>query len=136
MSFLSPKETASGINLVNKRRYPRTSCECYAQIMPLGSQLGGVNHGLSHDLGEGGVKIRTFRQLPVESRVMVQLGCPEQEESIKVTGSVVWTSQVYAQDQWLMGIRFTDVNDSARARIQNLTSLVSIDPELEDSSPA
>lgn len=129
MNFLQSRESSADTNLINKRRFPRTECECYAQVQSLRPQFGGINHGLSHDLGEGGVQIRTFRHLPVDSRVMVQLGCPEEAETIKVMGSVVWTSQVYAQDQWLMGIAFTDVNETTKARIQKLTKPVSIDPE-------
>ncbi len=117
-------ESASSMD---NRRFLRASCECYAQVQALPPRLGGINHGLSEDISEGGIKIRTFRQLPVDSNVLVQLSCGSCSDSLKVVGSVVWASRADDQDQWVIGISFSDINDRARTQLMELSYPVSID---------
>ncbi|MBK1617392.1 hypothetical protein CKO42_02760 [Lamprobacter modestohalophilus] len=127
-STMSERQSA----MMENRRFKRSAIECYAQLQLSPHQYGGVNHGLSQDLSEGGVKIRTFSQLPVDSSVVIHLGCSDNSEPLTMSGSVVWTSRDDGQEQWVIGIAFTDINDGTRKRLQQIHAPVSINQDDED----
>ncbi|WPL17745.1 hypothetical protein Thiowin_02784 [Thiorhodovibrio winogradskyi] len=117
-------------DLSEKRRYERTTRECYARVKMFPETYGGINHGMTEDISEGGVRIRTFHKPQVDADVLVQLGCENQADLLKLKGSVVWATQSGSGDQWVVGISFSDINDHAKQRLQQLGDPVSINNPL------
>ncbi|MCF7977198.1 MAG: PilZ domain-containing protein [Chromatiaceae bacterium] len=131
-SAMSERQDQCQSSMMESRRFKRSAVECYAQLQMSPHQYGGVNYGLSQDLSEGGVKIRTFSQLPVDSSVVIHLGCSDESEPLTMSGSVVWASRDEGQEQWVVGIAFTDINDGTRQRLQQINAPVSINQDDED----
>jgi Tfp pilus assembly protein PilZ len=75
---------------------------------------------LGRNISEGGLQVWADRMFAVRSRVLVEMEAPEIPEGIQAVGSVVWVSPSTAEERWLLGIEFSDVGDTALARIRSL----------------
>ncbi len=112
------------INEHERRGFERIPWECHARLLPLSLEPTlptlGLHHGLGRDISEGGLQVWSNRLFPVKSRLLLEMEAPEIPEGIQAVGSVVWISPTTSQDQWCLGIEFSDVGESARARIRDL----------------
>jgi type IV pilus assembly protein PilZ len=71
----------------------------------------------TRDVNEGGLFIHTDEPCGVDSIVSLQFSVPGIDEPIRTRGRVVWAAQGDAPG---MGIEFEDLDDAARARINQL----------------
>jgi hypothetical protein len=113
---------------IEQRRFVRTSRACYARVEVINPQVDHVSHGLTQDICAGGVKVLSFRPIPPDANVIVHIGCEDEAEALKMTGSVVWTSQTKDQQQWLAGISFSESHQQALSRLQQLSRPSPINP--------
>ncbi|RKT47683.1 PilZ domain-containing protein [Thiocapsa rosea] len=108
----------------DRRSYERVSWGYHARLMQLGSDAGGSAPGMHQVLGrnisEGGLQVWADRMFAVRSRLLVEMETPEISEGIQAVGSVVWVAPSTAEERWLLGIEFSDVGDTALARIRSL----------------
>ncbi|MCF7977197.1 MAG: PilZ domain-containing protein [Chromatiaceae bacterium] len=100
------------------RRFVRKEVPCYARLELLPRKYGGIYHGFSHNLSVGGVKVRTFQQLRVDSNVLVQLCCSEDVDPLTLSGAVVWTSRDAWNEQWEFGIAFANLDHGILQRLK------------------
>ncbi|MBK1617391.1 hypothetical protein CKO42_02755 [Lamprobacter modestohalophilus] len=105
---------------IASRRDVRTVVACYARLELLPRKYGGICHGISHDLSKGGIKVRMFQKLRVDSRVLVQLCCSENVNPLTMSGAVVWTSLDAWNEQWLYGIAFADPDHGISQRFKEM----------------
>ncbi|WP_201220814.1 PilZ domain-containing protein [Halochromatium roseum] len=108
------------------RRSVRTDVLCYARLELLPRKYGGIYHSLSHNLSCGGVKVRTFQQLRVDSSVLVKLCCSEEADPLTLSGAVVWVSRDAWNEQWEFGIAFTDLDLGIMQRLQAMNKAFDI----------
>jgi hypothetical protein len=108
----------------DRRSYERVSWEHHARLMQLGSDAGSSDPGmhpvLGRNISEGGLQVWADCMFAVRSRLLVEMEAPEIPEGIQAVGSVVWVSPSTAEERWLLGIEFSDVGDTALARIRSL----------------
>ena len=108
----------------DRRSYERVSWDCHARLMQLGSDAvggaAGMHPVLGRNISEGGLQVWADRMFAVRSRLLVEMEAPGIPEGIQAVGSVVWVSPSTAQERWLLGIEFSDVGDTALARIRSL----------------
>lgn len=108
----------------DRRGYERVYWECHARLMQLGSEavdnIPGMHQVLGRNISEGGLQVWADRLFAVRSRLLVEMEAPEIPEGIQAVGSVVWVSPSTSEERWLLGIEFSDVGDTALARIRSL----------------
>ncbi|MFB1489946.1 MULTISPECIES: PilZ domain-containing protein [unclassified Thiocapsa] len=112
------------ISEADRRSYERVSWDCHARLVQLGSDADGGAPGmhvvLGRNISEGGLQVWADRLFAVRSRLLVEMEAPEIPEGIQAVGSVVWVSPSTGEERWLLGIEFSDVGDTALARIRLL----------------
>ncbi|QVL48840.1 MAG: PilZ domain-containing protein [Thiocapsa sp.] len=108
----------------DRRSYERVSWDCHARLVQLGSDahggVPGMHAVLGRNISEGGLQVWADRMFAVRSRLLVEMEAPEIPEGIQAVGSVVWVSPSTGEECWLLGIEFSDVGDTALARIRSL----------------
>lgn len=80
----------------------------------------GMHDVTGQDISEGGLRVCTDRLFALQSRLLVEMESPELPKGIQAVGSVAWISPSPGDDQWCLGIEFSDVGDHALASIRNL----------------
>jgi Tfp pilus assembly protein PilZ len=109
---------------VDRRSYERVAWDSQARLMQLGSETGdsvpGMHQVLGRNISEGGLQVWADRLFSVRSRLLVEMEVPGIPVGIQAVGSVVWVSPSSPDVRWILGIEFSDVGDTARARIQSL----------------
>jgi len=109
---------------VDRRSYERVAWDSQARLMQLGSETGdsvpGMHQVLGRNISEGGLQVWANRLFSVRSRLLVEMEVPGIPVGIQAVGSVVWVSPSSPDERWILGIEFSDVGDTARARIQSL----------------
>lgn len=75
-------------------------------------------HLLPEDLSESGLRLLSPELFPVKSRLLLDLDSENPGSSIRAVGRVVWASQLPDQDEWHIGIEFSELSDSCRARVR------------------
>lgn len=110
-----------------RRGTQRVSWECQARLLPLAleprASTLGLHHVIGHDIGEGGLQVRSSRLFPLRSSLLVEMQASDHPEGIQAVGSVAWISPTSSEHQWNLGIEFSDVGDHALNSIRTLMSL-------------
>jgi hypothetical protein len=91
------------------------------QILPLIPKIPvlGIEQVWGQDLSECGLQVKSKRALPLQTTVLIEMRIPECNEGIQVMGEVSWISPA-TDNQWRLGIAFSDVGESARHSIRTL----------------
>lgn len=76
------------------------------------------------DVNEGGLFIETDQPRPPGTAVLLQFRIPGCESPIKVRGRVVWTSVERPAEVSGMGIEFENLDERARAKINNVVRML------------
>jgi len=79
-----------------------------------------VWHLVPEDLSEGGLRLSSPEVFPVQSRLLLEFDTEPPGGPIRAFGTVVWIAQVPFQDQWRVGVEFSDVTDGRRTRLQGI----------------
>lgn len=79
-------------------------------------------HLLPEDLSESGLRLSSPELFPVESRLLLTLDTETPSVPIRTVGIVVWVAQVQYQDHWNIGVAFSDVSGSGRARLRRIVA--------------
>ena len=69
------------------------------------------------DIGAGGVCLIAERQLPVSTKLELEINFPDIGGSILTSGRVVWMRQVAKAGRYMLGIEFTGIDEALRKRI-------------------
>ena len=69
------------------------------------------------DIGAGGVCLTTEEQLPVSTKLELEINFPDIGGSILTSGRVVWTKQVAKTSRYMMGVEFAGIDEALRKRI-------------------
>lgn len=69
------------------------------------------------DIGAGGVCLITEKQLPVSTKLELEINFPDIGGSILTSGRVVWMKQVAKTSRYMLGIEFTGIDEVLRKRI-------------------
>lgn len=64
-------------------------------------------NALTKDISPGGVRIMTHVQIPVGARLRLEIVLSRRRRRIRVNGVVRWTSSLYEDDLFEMGVEFT-----------------------------
>jgi c-di-GMP-binding flagellar brake protein YcgR len=119
----SPRETKMTPTpaISDRRRYARIPFDSPVRIekVPKRSPTD-VEHLLSEDLSEGGIRLSSPRFYSVQDRMLLELEMPEEPGSIRAIGTVVWVEQSSYQYQFRVGVRFSDVSETDRSRLRNI----------------
>ena len=75
---------------------------------------------LPEDLSESGLRLSSPELFPVKSRLLLDIESEIPADTVRIVGIVVWVAQVPHQNQWHLGIAFSDVSDSGRARLRRI----------------
>jgi diguanylate cyclase (GGDEF)-like protein len=107
---------ASGKNrivlyLENRRRFERIALP--GEVLAA-SDVGGV----VHNLGLGGLQIRTAQPVPVGSKVSLDLVLPGGSKSLRCAGRVKWMERLPGEEGCLAGVLFTQLNEDQRRSIR------------------
>jgi Tfp pilus assembly protein PilZ len=108
-----------------RRGSERVTWESQARLLPLTLEpkatLPGMHHVIGQNISEGGLQVRSSRLFALKSRLLVEMQAPGHPEGIQAVGSVAWIAPSSLEDQWCLGIEFSDVGDSALNSIRILT---------------
>jgi c-di-GMP-binding flagellar brake protein YcgR len=69
------------------------------------------------DIGAGGVCLVIEKQLPVSTKLELEINFPDIGGSILTSGRVVWVKQVAKTSRYMLGIEFTGIDEALRKRI-------------------
>lgn len=75
---------------------------------------------LPEDLSESGLRLSSPELFPVKSRLLLDIESEIPADTVRIVGIVVWVAQVPHQNQWHLGIAFSDVSDNGRARLRRI----------------
>ncbi|WP_245537367.1 PilZ domain-containing protein [Thiocystis violascens] len=118
------------MNVDERRGAERVSWEYQASLLPLTLEpkapAVGMHPVTGQNISEGGLQVRSTRLFALHANLLVEMQSPEHPEGIQAVGSVAWISPGAAEDQWYLGIEFSDVGDGALHSIRALTHLSSI----------
>ncbi|WP_245232272.1 PilZ domain-containing protein [Thiorhodococcus minor] len=107
-----------------RRSCDRVAWECHARLLPLSLEPRtprlGMHDVTGRDIGEGGLRVCSDRLFALRSRLLVEMESPELPEGIQAVGSVAWISPTSEDDQWCLGIEFSDVGALALTSIRTL----------------
>jgi uncharacterized protein (TIGR02266 family) len=113
---MAPRTSSETQTTIERRRSTRTPVVVrveYGTVDALFSEF-------TRDVNEGGLFVATDTPLELEERVHLQFRLPGSTEPIRGTGRVVWTRDASDGEPAGMGIRFEELEPSARARIDEL----------------
>ena len=77
---------------------------------------------LSEDLSERGLRLSSPELFPVASRLLIDIDTGDSPNTVRAIGIVVWAAQVPHQDQWRIGVAFSDVSGGERARLRRIVA--------------
>ena len=102
--------TLSGV-VSERRKFVRVDSDFPVQLRYMKPDASmQVYNSLSQDLSEGGIQISSFYFYPVHSRMMVELYLNMYLVPVKTVGKVVWIKQLAYQDNFKVGIKFSDLS--------------------------
>jgi len=106
-----------------KRQSTRTPCDTTvaAEAIPQWSPSSPWRL-LAEDVSEGGMRLSTVDIVPVGSRLLMALDAEDAPAPIRAVGTVVWVAQAPYQERWSVGVRFSELAESDRMRLQRLGS--------------
>ncbi|MBK1641501.1 hypothetical protein CKO12_06345 [Chromatium okenii] len=107
-----------------RRHAARKLWEGQVQLLPLIPKIPvlGIEQVLGQDLSEKGLQVQSKRALPLQTTVLIEMHIPDCQQGIQVMGAVSWISPA-TNNQWNLGIEFSDVGDSARHSIRALLEM-------------
>ena len=115
-----------------RRNCDRVAWTCHARLLPLSLEPRtprlGMHDVTGRDIGEGGLRVCSDRLFALRSRLLVEMESPELPEGIQAVGSVAWISPTSEEDQWCLGIEFSDVGELALTSIRNLLTFEQAPP--------
>ncbi|MBK1718395.1 PilZ domain-containing protein [Thiocystis violacea] len=107
-----------------RRCSERRSWECHARLFPLSLEprapMPSIQAVIARDISEGGLQVRSDRLFAIRSRLLVEMEAVEVPEGIQAVGSVAWISPAPSNNQWCLGIEFSDIGDMALTSIRNI----------------
>lgn len=69
------------------------------------------------DISGGGIRIETDEDIPLGSRIKLNLDLPTKEEKIACTGYVIWKDIIKDKKKYLCGISFHEIDERDREKI-------------------
>lgn len=104
-----------------RRHALRKAWEGPVQLLPLIPKIPvlGIEQVLGQDLSETGLQVHSKRALPLQTTVLIEMQLPDYNEGIQLMGAVSWISPA-TDNQWRLGIEFSDIGDSALRSIRSL----------------
>jgi uncharacterized protein (TIGR02266 family) len=113
MAAGSSSETQTTIERRRSARTPVVVRVEYGTVDALFSEF-------TRDVNEGGLFVATDTPLALDERVHLHFRLPGSDEPIRGSGRVVWTRGTGEDEPAGMGIRFEELEPSARTRIDEL----------------
>jgi Tfp pilus assembly protein PilZ len=105
----------------DRRRYTRVPFDLPVRIEKVPKRApDDVDSLLPEDLSEGGIRLHSNRFFSVRDRMLLELETPEEPISIRALGTVVWVEQSPYQEQFTMGVAFSEVSESDRYRLREM----------------
>lgn len=73
----------------------------------------------------GGIFIETFRPLPIDNDIFIEIHLPGSKDKTVLEGKIVWSRKGYANEYPPgMGVKFTKISRQDQARINELVTRV------------
>ncbi len=110
---------------MEKRRFPRTSCQIPARWQNLAGGPAEPVPTLVRDISEGGIRFRSNAFLAVQSRLRFKLEFPG-GRPIEAPVEPVWVREIPAVGQFEVGARFLTLSEPERAAIRDFVSASSL----------
>ncbi len=74
-------------------------------------------HLLAEDLSESGLRLLSPKCFPVQSHLLIEFDSEHAAEPIRGVGRVVWVRQLPEQEEWHIGVEFTDLSERCRMQL-------------------
>jgi len=117
---------------INKRRFPRVSCQCLITIGKKSSERAFLTR--TENIGVGGICVVLDKNLGIFSEIELELALKDNNSSIKCRGNVAWVvkSQILKDGTPLTnfdtGIEFVNISEADRQRIEKtVDDIIQID---------
>src|SRR6266850_1332123 len=95
----------------NKRKSERFHC-----FVPIEGKAGSIfESSHSIDISKGGIGFIARQEVPLNKKIAIEIALAPDGESLLVIGKVTWVRQL--SDKYRIGIRFSDVRDGSRSRL-------------------
>jgi Tfp pilus assembly protein PilZ len=128
--MMGSESMVSDVTADERRGSERVTWQCHARLVPLSLETRpdalGLQHVTGRNISEGGLQVWTDRLFAIQSRLLVEMDSPGISEGFQAVGSVAWISPTPSEDQWCVGIEFSDVGDSALSSIRTLMNHESV----------
>lgn len=104
-----------------RRKFKRVSCSFPVQSACLPPGYSSLFHNLiTKDISEGGIQLDSFYFYPVEHKLMFEIFWSNEAASVRTLGRVAWVREVPFQQQYNIGIEFSDLNKEQRQLIKKI----------------
>ena len=113
------EEVVKGTNFAEQPTTDRAGDDRIARMLQVDTE--GEPPLMSHDLGEGGVFIRTPNPLDLGEEFLLKLHLAQGEEPIEVTCKVIWTNKYGKESRHLrrgMGVKFLNLSPELQNRVE------------------
>ncbi|MFQ5681522.1 MAG: PilZ domain-containing protein [Candidatus Omnitrophota bacterium] len=77
---------------------------------------------VTRDISVGGLKILTHSFLPRGTNVSVEVKVPSSSGVVNALASVVWSNRISHSEQYLSGLRFSEIEDRDKKNISDLVN--------------
>ncbi|MBK1644767.1 hypothetical protein CKO25_08915 [Thiocapsa imhoffii] len=91
----------------------------------------GMSRAACCDISEGGLQVWAEHLFVIRARLLVEMDTPDAPVGLQAIGTVVWSAPGEKEGQWVLGIEFTDIGDTARSKIKALVEPQIIRPLLD-----
>ena len=101
---------------IDKRRFPRSCCQCKIVVRKKGSSDQFTTH--TENIGTGGVCVFLKKKLDLFTEVEVQLSLPDNSGSFISDGKIMWVvKEARSAKRFDTGIEFVGLSPEAKTRI-------------------
>ncbi|MDP1853745.1 MAG: PilZ domain-containing protein [Candidatus Omnitrophota bacterium] len=102
-----------------QRRFPR-----FGYSIPLKYRQDNQNtptYTVTRDISVGGLKLLTNNFIPRGTEIQIEVELPHLD-LVNTSATVVWSSRINHSEEYLSGIRFTELNETSKGNITDLVS--------------
>jgi c-di-GMP-binding flagellar brake protein YcgR len=109
--------------MINKRRFSRVlqHAELTWRLVNDTKQSGSI----SKDISAGGLRFFVTKFIPPKSNLRIQATIPDAHLFFEIIGEVKWTRTVYSDEQYEIGVEFTDIPEDALKKLNHYITIKS-----------
>jgi hypothetical protein len=133
MKWLEKKDIKTSSNTKEKRKHPRTMVSLPVHFQA--NEKGGVYPGLTIDASETGLLIQTLREIPVGTRIDIEVLSPKKLNlaNFKAEAEIVWKNICCWKDRegYQYGLKFIQISKEDYLKLRQILSNISFLKEID-----